>query len=87
MNLNVKAFSLSLGLMWSVGILFLSLLSLVTDSYGHNIVEFLSSVYIGYSVTPMGIPIGMIYAFIDASVGGLVFSWLYNKFSPYFDQS
>ena len=78
-QLNTKAFSLALGLMWSIGILFISIIALIFEGYLQNIVEFLSSIYLSYSLSFFGIIIGMIWAFIDAAIGGFVFAWLYNK--------
>lgn len=78
-KLDTKSVALSLGLMWSIGILFISIVALATGSYLHNIVDFLSTIYLGYSLNFIGIIIGMLWAFFDAAIGGLVFAWLYNK--------
>jgi hypothetical protein len=34
--------------------------------------------YRGYSISPVGSLIGLLWAFPDALVGGLIFAWLYN---------
>jgi len=81
--LNVKAFALSLGLLWATGLFFISIIALFTDTYLHQLVNLLTSWYIGYSLDPFGIVIGVIWAFLDAGLGGLVFAWLYNKFSTF----
>jgi len=73
--------ALSLGIMWSLGILFISILTLITNSYLHNVVDFLSTIYLGYSLSFSGIIAGMIWGFFDAAIGGFVFAWLYNKLS------
>ncbi|MCH9645029.1 MAG: bacteriophage holin [Proteobacteria bacterium] len=78
-SINTKALALSLGILWSLALLSVSIIALISESYLHNIVEFLSSIYLGYSLSFTGILIGMIWAFIDAAVGGLVLAWLYNK--------
>ncbi|WP_366944979.1 bacteriophage holin [Candidatus Thioglobus sp.] len=80
-KLNTKSVALSLGIMWSLGILFISILTLITNSYLHNIVDFLSTIYLGYSLSFSGIIAGMIWGFFDAAIGGFVFAWLYNKLS------
>jgi len=78
-KLDTKAVALVLGIMWSLGILFISLLVLFTTSYLHNMVDFLSTVYLGYSLSFSGIITGMVWGFFDAAIGGFVFAWLYNK--------
>jgi hypothetical protein len=78
-KLNTKAVALALGIMWSLGILSISLLVLFTTSYLHNMVDFLSTVYLGYSLSFSGIITGMVWGFFDAAIGGFVFAWLYNK--------
>ena len=80
-KLDIKSVALALGIMWSLGIAGISIVALMSEVYLHNIVEFLSSIYLGYSLSISGILIGMIWGFIDAAIGGLVFAWLYNKFS------
>ena len=80
-QLNAKALALTLGIMWSLGLLFISLLALVSGGYLHNLAGFLSSLYIGYDLSFAGIIIGMIWAFLDAAIGGFVIAWLYNKFN------
>lgn len=78
-SINTKALALSLGILWSLALLSVSIIALMSESYLHNIVGFLSSIYLGYSLSFTGILIGMVWAFIDAAVGGLVLAWLYNK--------
>jgi len=76
---NEKAMAISFGILWSLGVLFMSMTALVTQSYMHNIVDFLSTIYLGYSLSFSGIIVGMIWGFFDAAIGGFVFAWLYNK--------
>ncbi|MFI4938239.1 MAG: hypothetical protein ACHQJ6_07020 [Candidatus Berkiellales bacterium] len=37
-----------------------------------------SSVYVGFALTPKGIAIGALYALVEGFVIGLVIAWLYN---------
>jgi len=53
----------------------------MSQSYLHNVSDFLSTLYLGYSLSFFGIIIGMIWAFFDAAIGGFVIAWLYNKLS------
>jgi hypothetical protein len=41
-------------------------------------VTMIGRLYHGYSITPMGSVIGLLWAFADGLVGGLIFAWLYN---------
>jgi hypothetical protein len=41
----------------------------------------ISSIYIGYSITPIGSLVGLVWAFFDGLIGGAIFAWLYNKLS------
>ena len=78
-KLNVKALAISLGVLWSLAILSLSIIAMMSENYLHNIVEFFSSIYLGYSLSFTGILTGMVWAFIDAAIGGWLLAWLYNK--------
>ena len=33
----------------------------------------------GYSISPMGSVIGLLWALADGFVGGAIFAWLYNR--------
>ncbi|MDC0390748.1 bacteriophage holin [Candidatus Thioglobus sp.] len=78
-KLNEKALAISLGVLWSLAILSLSIIAIMSENYLHNVVEFFSSIYLGYSLSFTGILIGMVWAFIDAAIGGWLLAWLYNK--------
>ena len=82
-SLNIKAFALSLGLLWSFALFLISITALFTDTYLHSLVDIVASWYIGYSLSFSGILIGVSWAFIDAGFGGLVFAWLYNKLNSF----
>jgi len=78
-KLNEKALAISLGVLWSLAILSLSIIAMMSENYLHNVVAFFSSIYLGYSLSFTGILIGMVWAFIDAAIGGWFLAWLYNK--------
>ena len=40
--------------------------------------------YRGYSISPEGSFIGLIWAFVDGVIGGGIFAWLYNMLSNNF---
>jgi hypothetical protein len=77
--INQKAFAVALGILWSAGILLMSIVALISTHYLHNVVAFFASVYWGYTLDFLGIFIGMIWAFLDAAIAGFALAWLYNK--------
>ena len=40
---------------------------------------FLSRIYRGYAVTPLGRLIGLAWAWLDGVVWGVLFAWFYNR--------
>ena len=80
MKLDVKAFGLSLGIVWAAAILILGLLA-AYSGYGIKFVSAMGSLYIGYRPTLTGSIVGAIWGFVDAAIAGVIFAWLYNKLS------
>jgi hypothetical protein len=39
----------------------------------------LGRIYHGYTISPTGSFIGLVWAFFDGLIGGAVFGWIYNK--------
>ena len=76
--INAKNFGLAGGILWSLCLLFCSLLNFLWG-YGSMWISLLSDVYIGYNITPFGVILGMVWAFFDAFIGLLIFAWIYNK--------
>lgn len=77
MKLNVKAFALAFGLIWGFGLFFLTWWIMAFDgATGEEM--FIGRVYRGYTVSPAGSFIGLVWALIDGSIGGAIFAWLYN---------
>jgi len=74
-KLDIKAFAVALGSMWSAAILLISIVAGFSENYLHNIVDFLSSIYIGYGLSFSGTIVGMVWAFFDAAIGGLEVGW------------
>ncbi|MDD5109305.1 MAG: bacteriophage holin [Candidatus Omnitrophica bacterium] len=80
MKLNVRAFGLAGGILWSVSMFVLTWLGIL--GYGSKEAALIAkSYYIGYSVTPIGSLIGTAYGFFDAGIGCFLFALLYNKFT------
>jgi hypothetical protein len=80
MKLNVKAFALAFGLLWGFGLLFLTWWIIAFDGATGEI-TLIGRLYRGYSITPLGSVIGLLWALLDGAVGGAIFAWLYNFIS------
>jgi len=77
MKLNVKAFALACALVWGIGLFLLTWWIIACEGATRD-VTFLDRVYRGYSVTPLGSFIGLVWALADGAIGGAIFAWLYN---------
>ena len=78
MKLNVKAFALSCGIIWGIGLFLITWwIILLEGTTGEPTI--IGRVYLGYSICPMGSIIGGVWAFVDGLIGGAVFAWLYNR--------
>lgn len=78
LKLDIKAFGLAGGILWSAGV-FIMGLSAMGCGYCGKFVVWLGNFYVGYSATILGSVIGVIWAFFDAAIGCAIFAWLYNK--------
>jgi hypothetical protein len=77
MKLNVKACALTSGLVWGFGLFALTWWIIAFDgATGER--TLIGQLYRGYSISPTGSIIGLIWAFFDGLAGGAVFAWLYN---------
>jgi hypothetical protein len=83
MRLNLKALALTAGIIWALAIFLTGLLNLIWQGYGEPFLKVMASVYPGYHATRTiaDLIVGTLYAFIDGSICGLVFGWLYNRLS------
>ncbi|VVB90763.1 Uncharacterised protein [uncultured archaeon] len=77
MPLNPKAFGLTAGIIWGLVILVFTLIS-VSTGYATMFLNIIVSIYPGYSISPMGSIIGLIYGFADAFIGFYIFALIYN---------
>lgn len=77
MKFNVKAFAITCAVIWGTGLFVLTWWIIAFDGSTGE-VPFIGQVYRGYSITPMGSLIGLVWGFFDALIGGAIFAWLYN---------
>lgn len=78
MKLNIKAFALTCGIIWGLGLFFLTWWIIAFDGATGE-PTMIGRLYRGYTITPIGSVIGLVWAFSDGLIGGAVFAWLYNK--------
>ncbi|WP_455376847.1 bacteriophage holin [Petrachloros mirabilis] len=81
MNLDVKAWALTCGLMWGLGLFFLTWWVIAFDGPTGE-ATLIGRLYRGYSISPVGSLVGMVWGFFDGLIGGAIFAWLYNRLLP-----
>ena len=77
MKLDVKAFAMTCALVWGLGLFFLTWWIIVFEGATGE-VTLVGRIYRGYSLSPMGSVVGLIWALLDGGIGGAIFAWLYN---------
>jgi hypothetical protein len=77
MRLNVKAFALTCALVWGLGLFFLTWWVIAFDGASREI-TLVGRIYRGYTLSPMGSVVGLLWALADGLIGGAIFAWLYN---------
>ena len=83
MRIDVKTFALTCALFWGVG-LFAMTWWIIAFGGATGDMTFLGRVYLGYSITPVGSLIGLVWAFLDALIAGAIFAWLHNALANRF---
>lgn len=80
MKLNLKAAALAGGLIWGLGLFFMTWWIIAFEGQtGEQTI--IGLVYRGYNISAMGSLIGLVWGFADGLIGGFIFAWLYNKFT------
>ncbi len=80
MQLNVKAFGLTCGILWGLGLFVMTWWIIAFEGVTGD-PTFIGRLYRGYSISPAGSLIGFAWALADGLVGGAIFAWLYNMLS------
>lgn len=81
MKLNVKAFALACAIFFAGGLFLMTWWMILTGgSTGEP--TLIGKVYLGYTVSPIGSVVGLVWAFFDALIGGAILAWLYNMIAP-----
>jgi hypothetical protein len=79
MRLSVKAFALTCGIIWGLGLFIITWWIIIFEGSTHD-PTFIGLVYRGFNISPLGSVLGLIWAFFDALICGAIFAWLYNAF-------
>ena len=77
MKLNVKAFALTCAMIWGIGLFLITWWIILFDGATGEI-TFIGRMYRGYSISPIGSVVGLLWAVVDGGIGGAIFAWLYN---------
>lgn len=77
MKLNAKAFALTCGSIWGLAIFLLTWWIIAFEGSTGEI-TLIGRIYRGYSISPAGSLIGLVWAFVDGLLFGAIFAWLYN---------
>ena len=86
MKLNVTAFSLACGLIWGLGLFFITWWIIAFDGASGR-ETFISLVYRGYNISAVGSLFGLGWGLADGIIGGMIFAWLYNLLVDRFGRS
>jgi len=77
MKLDVKAFAITAAVFWGSGLFLLTWWIILLDG-SSTAPTFIGQIYRGYTVTPTGSLIGLVWAVVDGLIGGAIFAWIYN---------
>lgn len=80
MKLDLKAFALTCGLLWGVALFAITWWIIFFDG-ASDAPTLIGRVYRGYSITPIGSLVGLLWGLADGFGGGLCFAWVYNRFA------
>ena len=77
MKLNVKSFALTCGTIWGFALFSLTWWIIAFEGSTGEI-TLIGRIYKGYSISPAGSLIGLVWAFPDGLLSGALFAWMYN---------
>lgn len=86
MKLNVMSAALTLGILWGGGLFLMTWWVILWDGVSSE-PFWLSRFYRGYTISPTGSVIGLIWAVPDGLIGGALAAWVYNRFAVAFGKA
>ncbi len=81
MKLNIKAMSITLGTVLGLALFLLTWWVILFDGSSTD-PNTISILYRGYSFSPVGSIIGLLWGFADGAIGGACIAWMYNTIIP-----
>ena len=78
-KLDPWALAASLGVVCVIFVVFIGVAAMF--GWGEELVPLVSSIYIGFDSTGVGVLIGAVWAFVDGVIGGALIAALYNFFA------
>ena len=83
MRLNLKAITLTAGIIWALAIFLVGIVNLIWTGYGYAFLEVIASLYPGFNAEGSfgDVIIGTLYALVDGAACGFVFGLVYNLFA------
>lgn len=76
-TLNVKALAIACAIFWGAAIFLLTWWIILFEGITGDTL-LISKIYRGYTVSPLGSVIGLLYGVVDGAITGAVIAWLYN---------
>lgn len=76
-KLDSTAIGLTCGALWGLGLFSLTWWIIALDGPSEKPTA-IGKLYRGYTISPRGSVIGLVWGFFDALAGGLLFAWMYN---------
>ena len=86
MRLHITAFALTCSILWALGLFVVTWWVIAFEGSSLE-PTLIGRVYRGYTFTPMGSVIGLLWGLVDGLIGGAVFAWLYNALASRMSKS
>jgi ABC-type phosphate transport system permease subunit len=82
MRLNLKAITLTAGIIWALAIFLVGIINLIWTGYGDAFLKVIASLYPGFNAEGSfgDVIVGTLYALVDGAACGFAFGWVYNLF-------
>jgi hypothetical protein len=80
MKLNIKAFAIAIGIVWSGCLLLVGMANLAWPGYGAAFLDLAASIYPGFHPGNglASVIVGTLYGLVDGAIGGVIIALLYN---------
>lgn len=84
MKLDTLRFGFTVCVVWAIVVFLVAVGNMVIAGYGEAFLKLIDSIYPGYHVGKWGFGgaiVATLYAALDGFIVGVVFAWLYNRFT------